>query len=403
MSCQILGTIRSNRAISPPIVAVVICGVVRQKGQTMSHWHASRWTRLAAGFAITTVALVPTSAVSGEERGGTTFERSDLVSDVPGRAEVTDPNLVNAWGLSAGPATPIWVADNGTDVSTLYRGATVSESATSVLPLVVNIPNGAPTGTVFNGTTGFVVGRDDASAPALFLFSSENGSIDGWAPNVPSMASTEAQSAVTVPEAVYKGLAIATTPSGPRLYAANFHAGTVDVFDSSFTPIHDPGAFVDRRLPHDYAPFNVQELNGRLYVTYAQQSDDRHDDVAGAGHGFVDVFDTSGKLLKRLARSGRLNSPWGLALAPDSFGRFSHALLVGNFGDGRINAYNADTGAWLGQLRDEDHKPITIDGLWALRIGNSAFGGTESLVFSAGPDDEKHGLLGLISAQPENG
>jgi uncharacterized protein (TIGR03118 family) len=310
--------------------------------------------------------------------------------------------LVNAWGLSAGPDTPLWVADNGTDVSTLYRGATASEPATSVLPLVVNIPNGAPTGTVFNGTDGFVVSSGGAKAPARFLFSSENGSIDGWASTVPAPPSTEAQSAITVPDAVYKGLAMATTPSGPRLYAANFHAGTVDVFDSSFTPIHDPGAFVDHRLPHGYAPFNVQELNGRLYVTYAQQSDDRHDDVAGAGHGFVDVFDPSGKLLKRLVRTGRLNSPWGLAFAPEGFGRFSHALLVGNFGDGRINAYNAETGAWLGQLRGDDHKPITIDGLWALRIGNSAFGGTENVVFTAGPDDEKHGLLGLISAQAEN-
>lgn len=368
----------------------------------MPHWHASRWTLLAAGLAITTVALVPTSAVSGEERGRTTFERSDLVSDVPGRAEVTDPNLVNAWGLSAGPDTPVWVADNGTDVSTLYRGVTVSEPALSVLPLVVKIPNGAPTGTVFNSTTGFVVSAGGESAPARFLFASENGSIDGWAANVPPPASTEAQSAVTVPDAVYKGLAMATTPSGPRLYAANFHAGTVDVFDSSFTPIHDQDAFVDPKLPPDYAPFNVQELNGKLYVTYAQQSDDRHDDVAGAGHGFVDVFDPSGKLLKRLVRRGRLNSPWGLALAPDNFGRFSHALLVGNFGDGRINAYNAETGAWLGALRGADHKPIVIDGLWALRTGNSAFGGTENLIFSAGPDDEKHGLLGLISAETDN-
>jgi uncharacterized protein (TIGR03118 family) len=363
--------------------------------------HAHRWARLAAAGLVAVVVALPGAGPAGaeerEDEGG--LHRVDLVSDVPGRAPVTDPKLVNAWGLSAGPDTPIWVADNGSDVSTLYRGATATEPATSIVPLSVTIPDGAPTGTVFNGGPGFVVSAGGTSAPARFLFASENGAIDGWASNVPPPpTSTRAQNGVTTPNAVYKGLAIADSSEGTRLYAANFRAGTIDVFDSSFGPIHQKNAFVDRKIPQGYAPFNVQELDGRLYVTYAQQNPQKHDDVSGAGHGFVDVFDTDGHLLRRLVRRGALDSPWGLVIAPDNFGRFSHALLVGNFGDGRINAYNPHTGAWLGALRDEHQQPIKIDGLWGLHLGNSAFAGAHTVIFSAGPDGEKHGLLGTISA-----
>jgi uncharacterized protein (TIGR03118 family) len=346
------------------------------------------------------VALAGPAAADGRGHRSRYVE-TDLVSDMPGRAQVTDPNLVNAWGLSAGPTTPVWVSDNGTDVSTLYRGATTPTDPVAVVPLVVSIPGGAPTGTVFNDGDGFVVGTDPATAPARFLFASEAGVISGWNPNVPAASSTAAQVGATTPDAVYKGLAIADSPSGRRLYAANFHAGTIDVFDDAFKPVDAPGGFTDRAIPAGYAPFNVQELDGLLYVTYAQQDADAHDDVPGRGHGFIDIFDTDGHLLRRLARHGRLDSPWGLAIAPDGFGRLSGALLVGNFGDGHINAYDPWTGQFLGQVRGPDGRPIVIDGLWALRFGNGVAGSAQTLLFTAGPDDEQHGLFGTITTSDD--
>jgi uncharacterized protein (TIGR03118 family) len=196
------------------------------------------------------------------------YRRVNLVSDVPGMAQITDPNLVNAWGMSAGPTTPLWVSDNGTDVSTLYAGGGHGIPF-GIVPLVVNIPGGAPTGTVFNGSNGFVIHSGSASGPALFLFASESGMITGWNPAVPAPApSTQAQVAVSNPGAVYKGLALADTEHGERLYAANFSAGTIDVFNSSFMPVHRDGAFVDHSIPEGYAPFNVQALDGHLYVSY---------------------------------------------------------------------------------------------------------------------------------------
>ena len=200
--------------------------------------------------------------------------------------------------------------------------------------------------------------------------------------------------------AVYKGLAIATASDGHTyLYAANFRSGRVEAYDDTFTPVELPGGlFVDPRIPAGYAPFNVQELAGKLYVTYAKQDATLHDDVAGRGHGFVDVFTTDGAFVRRLVTRGVLNSPWGLALAPAGFGRLGGALLVGNFGNGRINAFNAKTGAYLGQLRQSAGKPIAIDGLWGLRFGNGNAAKTTELLFSAGPDGESHGLLGKIVA-----
>ena len=200
--------------------------------------------------------------------------------------------------------------------------------------------------------------------------------------------------------AVYKGLAIAVASDGHTyLYAANFRSGRVEAYDDTFTPVELPGGlFVDTRIPAGYAPFNVQELAGQLYVSYAKQDATLQDDVAGRGNGFVDVFTNDGALVKRLVTRGQLNSPWGLALAPASFGRFGGALLVGNFGDGRINAYNPNTGTHLGQLRGSQGKPIDIDGLWGLMFGNGNAAKTGELVFSAGPDGESHGLLGKIVA-----
>jgi uncharacterized protein (TIGR03118 family) len=365
-------------------------------------WRAA----LVTAGAITALGVTAAPAEASPHAG--TYQQINMVSDVPGVAALTDPDLVNAWGLSASPGTdaapgsPLWVSDNGTDKTTLYSGAT---STTVTKTLAVNVTSGAPTGQVFNtDPTGFIV-HDAAghSQPSRFIFVSENGGIDGWNPMVG--ATTSGPSTVTEvavdngANAVYKGLAIAVASDGHTyLYAANFRSGRVEAYDDTFTPVEMPGGlFVDPRIPAGYAPFNVQELAGRLYVTYAKQDATLRDDVAGQGHGFVDVFSNDGAFVKRLVTHGQLNSPWGLALAPAGFGRFGGSLLVGNFGDGVINAYNPHTGAHLGQLRSA-HGPIVIDGLWGLRFGNGNAAKTSELVFSAGPDGESHGLLGKIVA-----
>ena len=355
-----------------------------------------RVTRLALvlGLMAALLALAPAAQADPAHHERTAYQQTNLVSDVPGLATLTDPNLVNAWGLSAGPATPIWVADNGTDKSTLYNGA-VNGSPPAIVPLVVNVA-GAPTGTVFNGGTGFNVSAGGVTTPARFIFDTESGTLLGWAGPLDGTAQVTA----TVPGAIYKGLAIATNDKGTFLYAANFHDSRIDVFDSTFTLTHLSGDFRDRFLPRGFAPFNVQELGGKLYVSYAKQDAERSDEVAGRGLGFVDVFDTKGHLLRRLISRGRLNAPWGLVIAPEGFGQFSGDLLVGNFGDGRINAYDRH-GHFRGSLRDENGQPIVIDGLWALRFGNGVAGSPTTLLFSAGIDDEAHGLFGSIEAVEE--
>ena len=346
---------------------------------------------LAAGL-VMALLLGPSGPV-GAESGGNAYHRTNLVSDQPGVAQVTDPNLVNAWGMAAGPTTPVWVADNGTGKATIYAGD-VNGSPLTIVPLVVDIPGGAPTGQVFNPTDGFVVRQGGTSGPARFIFASEVGEITAWKPGVP--LPTKAVVVARVRGAVYKGLAIASNARGTFLYAANFHAGRIDVFNSRFKRVHLGGSFTDPNLPDGYAPFGVQELNGLLYVTYAKQDADRQDDVKGKGHGFVDVFDTRGHFVRRLISRDPLNSPWGLVMTPAGFGAFSGDLLVGNFGDGRINAFDPATGAFLGRLRNEDHRGIRIDGLWALRFGNGVTGSPTTLLFTAGPDDESHGLFGAI-------
>jgi len=322
------------------------------------------------------------------------YEQHNLVSDGAVSADLVDPALVNAWGLVASATSPLWVADNGTGLSTLYNGNTGAKVA-----LTVSVPD-APTGVVFNGGTGFVVTSGSASGAARFIFATEEGTILGWSPSV---APTQAVVAVdnSAGGAVYKGLAIASTAAGDRLYATNFHAGTVDVFDAAFHPVL--GGFTDAALPPGYAPFGIRHLGSTIYVTYALQDADKHDDVAGVGHGFVNAFDTEGNLLRRVASTGRLNSPWGLAVAPADFGTFSGDLLVGNFGDGHINAF--DPGHFRGdgelrprgQLHAADGPPITIDGLWAIAFGNGAAAGpTNALFFTAGPFGEAHGLFGKL-------
>jgi uncharacterized protein (TIGR03118 family) len=331
-------------------------------------------------------AVVAVAPLTAAERNS--YMVTLLVSDQPGVAAQTDPNLVNAWGLTSGPTSPWWVSDNGTQKSTLYRG-----SDGAIQGLVVAVAGG-PTGAVFNPTAGFVL---STGGKALFIFDSEDGKVRAW-------NGAQGTTAIVVKDrsgedAIYKGLAIADTPAGPRVYAADFHNARVDVFDGSFGLV--PGGFVDQSLPSGYAPFGIQTIGDRVFVTYAKQDADAEDELAGQSLGFVDVFSTAGDLLGRVAQHGQLNAPWGLALAPSSFGRFAGDLLVGNFGDGQINAYEELPNghfAHRGELRSSDGGSISIDGLWALQFGKAGNNGPAgTLFFTAGPDEETHGLFGSIT------
>jgi uncharacterized protein (TIGR03118 family) len=312
---------------------------------------------------------------------GSTYTVTNLVSDQPGIAQNTDPDLVNPWGISHIGGGPNWVSDNGTDKSTVYSRSTGGKS------LTVNVV-GAPTGTVAGiGGGAFVITEGNKSGSAAFLFDTESGAILGWS------GSVDAGNAVVAVDnsskgSVYKGLAIDATKK--RLYAADFVNNEVQIYDSSFNLI---STFTDTDLPRRYAPFNVQELNGKLYVAFAKRERGGSDEVAGKHLGYVDVFDTDGNLLQRLIARGKLNAPWGLTIAPSNFGDFAGALLVGNFGDGKIHAYDADNGAFLGTVKGTDDKALKIDGLWAIDSGPA----TNQITFTAGPDDETHGLLGLIT------
>lgn len=346
--------------------------------------------RLATAAAVLGAAVVlaglPAAASAASDN---VYTVTNLVSDVSGVAANTDSNLVNAWGLTSTAGSPWWVSDNGMSVSTVYRtNGTTARAPVQVLS--------APTGAVSNSSSNFMITNGVMTAPATFIFSTENGQILAWTSTVSGNAAmVEAGSS----GAVYKGLAIA----GDRLYATDFHHGRVDVFDGSFQPVDTAGGFVDPTIPAGYAPFGIQNVNGTIVVTYAKQDADQHDDVPGQGHGFVDMFSTSGTFLGRVATHGQLNSPWGIAKAPGNFGRFSNDLLVGNFGDGEISAYEPQLdGSFelVGQLRTSDHKVLTIDGLWALQFGKGAAnnGPTNTLFFTAGPDGEMHGLFGTITA-----
>jgi uncharacterized protein (TIGR03118 family) len=322
------------------------------------------------------------------------FAQINLASDVPGLARVTDPNLVNPWGAAYSPTGPFWMADNGNGVSDLLDGRG------QPVPLVVSIPDSTPTGTVFNGGSGFVIAENGRAAPSRFLFATEDGTISGWSAVVDP---THALLAVdgSSSGAIFTGLALASFAGHDFLYAADFHHGTIDVFDQAFRPVRLPGSFRDPNLPANYAPFNLKEIGNQLVVAFAQQDEDGEDDVAGAGHGAIDVFDTAGNLVRRFATGGPLDSPWGVALAPATFGPFGGTLLVGNEGDGHINAFDPASGKFLGALTDETGTPITIPTLWSLTFGNDHLGGAaDVLFFTAGVDYDKHGLFGaIVSAQ----
>jgi len=329
------------------------------------------------------------------------FVATHLVSNInsasnPYSGSNADPNLVNAWGIAFNPQGFVWVANNGTSTSTLYDGAGVPQS------LVVTIPAGGagpakPTGIVFNGSSAFRVTQGGVSGASAFIFAGEGGTISGWSPSV-NMTNAVVAVDNGAKGKIYKGLAIASVGGAPRLYAADFHNGVVDVFDGNFAPVVVGGAFVDPSLPAGYAPFGIQAIGSRIFVSYAKQDDQAEDEVGGSGLGAVDVFDTAGNFVQRLiAVGGKLNAPWAMVMSPADFGPFSNDLLVGNFGDGRINVFDPVSGAFLGTLSDGNGTPLVFDGLWGLAFGNGINSQpTNTLFYAAGPADESNGAYGRI-------
>ena len=385
-----------------------------------------------ASLSLASVSLIAicfgTSSPARADDGADGFVRpnryvvTNLTSDIPGVAPNTDPVLQNAWGVTCTPnASPFWISDNATVCSTLYDGQGVIQALQVSLPLPggsvpatackhadpKNPPNptpAAPTGLVWNqtsGATGFLV--PGTTLLATFIWDTEDGTLSAWTGGLtpPNQAVLAVDNS---PGAVYKGLVFGVNAKGVFLFATNFRAGTVDVFGPAssgsttgfYAPVTTDGGFTDPDMPAGYAPFGIQNIDGSLFVTYAKQNATKHDDVAGAGHGFVDVFDTDGHLLRRFASRGPLNSPWGIARASYAFGRFSGDVLIGNFGNGQVNAFDTD-GNFLGALRDGNGKPIAIDGLWTLTLGGGRNSNTDTLYFTAGPNGETDGLFGTIT------
>jgi uncharacterized protein (TIGR03118 family) len=381
----------------------------------------TRLTSLPAGIrrglipaaAIVTSATLATAALgtlpaAAKAHGG--YRQVNLVSDQTMKDVLKDPDLVNAWGLAASPGTnaepgsPLWVADNGTDKATLYAGT--GAASVAKVGLVVRVRGAAPTGQIFNPFP-HAFGVSDGQghhAPALFVFDTENGTIDGWSPTIGAVGKNPSTTTFVLHRkvgAVYKGLATARFNGEPVLYATNFHSGKVEAYDRSLHPMNLPGRFIDPNLPAGYAPFGIAEINGNLVVTYAKQDADGEDDVAGPGFGFVDMFGNGGHFLGRLGTRGPLNAPWGIALAPPGFGRWAGALLIGNFGNGHINVYNPTIlrQGHLGEMLRPSGRPMVIPGLWGLMGGNGNAAKTGEVLFSAGPSGESHGLLGKFVPQ----
>jgi uncharacterized protein (TIGR03118 family) len=335
---------------------------------------------------------------------GSRYKQTNLTSDIPGYALIEDPLIINPWGISMTATSPFWLANNGTTTSSLYRGdvGSIVFFKQPGMPSIT-IPGGLPTGTVANSTNDFVVSSGSASGPARFIFSSITGNITGWNPNVPAAGSTAAQIAVSKPGHVYTGLAIGSNSGGNRLYAADFANGNIDVFDPTYAVTTTTGGFADPTIPttagNVYHPFNIQNIGGLLYVMYAKVGPDGRDEE-GIGNGFVRRFNTDGvRDLTFGINNGPLNSPWGVVIAPASFGLFGGALLVGNFGEGgpSINTFNPTSGAFLGSLSDASGAQLKIDELWGLVFGNGGSGGDpNTLYFTAGTAEEEHGLFGSI-------
>jgi uncharacterized protein (TIGR03118 family) len=389
-----------------------------------------QFNRILSAAAVIAMCVTVASAVRADDgvnagKGPNRYVVTNLTSDLAGIAPNTDPVLQNAWGVTFTPgASPFWIADNATGCSTLYDGQGAIASTLQVkLPLPggsvptatackhadpKNPPNptpAAPTGLVWNPTTTFLVPNTTKSA--TFIWATEDGTISAWTNGLtpPDQAVLAVDNS---PGAVYKGLVFGTNVRGVFLFATNFRAGTIDVFapngSTGFRPATSAeidGAFTDPKIPAGFAPFGIQNINGDLFVTYAMQDATKHDDVAGPGNGFVDVFDTDGHLLQRFASRGALNSPWGVARASFAFGRFSGDILVGNFGDGEINVFDSD-GKFLDTLDDGKGKPIVIDGLWTLTLGGGRNSSSDTLYFTAGPNDETDGLFGTITPASTN-
>jgi uncharacterized protein (TIGR03118 family) len=393
-------------------------------------------TRHLAPAAIIALAVSGVTAVRADDDGfnrqRNAYVMTPLVSDLPNTAAVQDPVLQNSWGVAFTPAaSPFWIADNATGCSTLYDGAGVKQALQVSIPLPGNVVPGtdcqtvkpppapppnptpaAPTGIIWNPSANFVVpgtatATNKAGIPAVFIFDTEDGTVSAWAGGL-----TPADNAVIAVDnsaspsvgngAVYKGLVFGVNVHGAFLFATNFRAGTIDVFGPPtapgglFTTATTDGGFKDPNIPAGFAPFGIQNINGDLFVTYAKQNAARHDDVAGPGNGFVDVFDTNGFLLRRFASRGPLNSPWGVARASFAFGRFSGDILVGNFGNGKINVFDS-RGRFIDELDDPNGKALVIDGLWTLTLGGGKNSSSDTLYFTAGPNGETDGLFGTIT------
>lgn len=383
------------RATTPDLTAEEPFKLARKSNQ------ARTILKFASAFCLLSLFLLSASTrVSAQH-----YQQTNLVSDVPGLAQFTDPDLVNPWGLIASGGSPWWVSDNGTGFSTLYNGAGVKQTlVVTVAPAMAPGP-ATPTGIVFNGSTDFQLIAGMTSTAARFIFVTDDGTISGWNPSVnPNHSVLKVSNSGS--GAVYLGVTIAQSGGMNFLYVANFSGGRVDVFDKNYAAVTlGPGAFVDPELPEGYAPFNVQNIGGKVYVAYAKQNEDGDEEVAGRKFGYVDVFDGSGTLLQRFEHGPWMNAPWGLALAPTTgFGKSSGKLLVGMFGSGEIATFDPATGDFAGLLRDRYGMPITIEGLWALRFGNGGNAGPlTTLFFTAGIEDEAHGLFGTITPIPKRG
>lgn len=379
---------------------------------------------LTAAGLVASVMAAPPAHAAAEDSEGNAYVITPLVSNLPGGAAHQDQVLQNAWGIAFSPGgSPFWVNDNVTGCSTLYTGDGTKLGLQVSIPLPGNVvapgtcqpvdvnnpPNptpAAPTGIVWNPSAAFVV--PGTTSGAAFIFATEDGTLSAWSGgltpfNHAVIAVDNSATPTAATGAVYKGLVFGLSAKGGLLYATNFRAGRIDVFgpqpagtSGPFTAVTTDGGFVDPHLPAGYAPFGIANIDGDLFVTYALQNDARHDDVSGAGHGFVDVFDTDGHLLRRFASRGSLDSPWGLTRASFAFGRLSGKILIGNFGNGRIGAFNND-GTFAGELDDASGNPLVIDGLWTLALGGGRGSSSDTLYFAAGPNGETNGLFGTIT------
>jgi uncharacterized protein (TIGR03118 family) len=350
--------------------------------------------KLPAAFWL--LGMVAFVGAAGFVRAGSAYVQHNLVSDVPGLADNLDTNLLNPWGIAFSATGPFWFSDNHSGLSTVYNSAGVPQALiVTIPPPAGGTPPAAPTGIVFNNTTNFIV---SANVAAKFIFATEDGTIAAWASGTSAVLKADNSAS----SAIYKGLALGSAGGSNYLYATDFHNGKVDVFDGAFNPVAWPGAFTDTNLPAGFAPFGIETIGTNVFVAYAKQDDAAEDDAPGAGNGYVDIYDTSGNWVKRFASNGALDSPWGMVVAPAHFGLFAGQLLIGNFGDGTINAFDLASGTLVGTLENTNGTPISIEGLWGLKFGNGgSAGATNTLYFTAGIAAggalEDHGLFGGLS------